>query len=426
MKSIKYRLFAIVVLFFQTFIFATVSYSGNRADVIEVLETIPQTWSNANLYASLNEGSNIIELDQNLVFNFRADVNGYLSFFHVNSHGQAIVVFPESSDQGNLLIAGVGKFYPAHNDSLEFKAEPPLGKENVYVVITQHPLSRNLLSEVGDSNFVQLENSLTLAKRYVSAIKETARSGPVAMVRLQHQIEGKPGQTQYKTRDIVKFFTKKNKFKTRSLERPLPKSLPATQVRFRFNSDILITEGKINLDTFGEALVDNKMKTMRFDISGHTDSIGSKEYNLTLSRRRAQAAANYLLNNFDIHPNRLIVKAYGESRPLKPNDSPKNRAKNRRVQFEEILPTTKKVATISKFGVAHEKTAELTPQINFKESNRNKSLSKNKASANLEEMNARDIICQAIKAACYPGSEICEEVKNNLKVDCSINPPFSP
>jgi outer membrane protein OmpA-like peptidoglycan-associated protein/tetratricopeptide (TPR) repeat protein len=74
-------------------------------------------------------------------------------------------------------------------------------------------------------------------------------------------------------------------------------------------------------------------------IAAHTDSIGTKEYNQKLSDKRAQAAANYFINEKKIDKARFDIKSYGISQPSAPNltpegkDNPEGRAMNRRTEF---------------------------------------------------------------------------------------------
>jgi outer membrane protein OmpA-like peptidoglycan-associated protein len=67
-------------------------------------------------------------------------------------------------------------------------------------------------------------------------------------------------------------------------------------------------------------------------VEGHTDSQGGDGYNLTLSKNRAQAVTNYLVNN-GIQKNRLDTKWYGEAQPKYDNSTAEGRAKNRRVEL---------------------------------------------------------------------------------------------
>jgi len=67
-------------------------------------------------------------------------------------------------------------------------------------------------------------------------------------------------------------------------------------------------------------------------IEGHTDDVGTADYNLGLSERRAKAVGDYL-TSAGVSSSRLIIKWYGETQPKVANDSDGNRALNRRVQF---------------------------------------------------------------------------------------------
>ncbi len=71
------------------------------------------------------------------------------------------------------------------------------------------------------------------------------------------------------------------------------------------------------------------------EIIGHTCNIGPASYNLSLSERRAQSVADYLISE-GIAPQRIKVRGKGEEEPLFPNDTPANRAKNRRTEYKII------------------------------------------------------------------------------------------
>jgi len=77
----------------------------------------------------------------------------------------------------------------------------------------------------------------------------------------------------------------------------------------------------------------NDNPDMRISIEGHTDDIGTVEYNIGLSQRRADAVVKYLTDN-GIDPGRLETKGWGKSKPLVSNDDEVGgRAINRRVEF---------------------------------------------------------------------------------------------
>lgn len=80
------------------------------------------------------------------------------------------------------------------------------------------------------------------------------------------------------------------------------------------------------------ALLDGN-KTIKVEISAHTDDVGNDDANLKLSEKRAKAVVDYLTTK-GIKADRMIAKGYGETQPLVPNDTDENKAKNRRVQFK--------------------------------------------------------------------------------------------
>jgi len=79
-------------------------------------------------------------------------------------------------------------------------------------------------------------------------------------------------------------------------------------------------------------IIMQKYPTAKFRIEGHTDSVGSAEYNMKLSQRRAEAVKQYLISK-GISPDRLEAVGYGETRPIASNATAAGRAKNRRVEI---------------------------------------------------------------------------------------------
>jgi len=76
-------------------------------------------------------------------------------------------------------------------------------------------------------------------------------------------------------------------------------------------------------------------------VVGHTDSQGSEDYNMTLSKNRAYAVTNYLTSH-GISAGRLTTNWFGETQPMHDNTTPEGRAKNRRVNIA-ILPNEKMI-----------------------------------------------------------------------------------
>ncbi len=100
---------------------------------------------------------------------------------------------------------------------------------------------------------------------------------------------------------------------------------------FDFDSYELKPESKYELDRLIRIMKEHK--SMVVEIAGHTDDIGTEEYNLRLSQKRAEAVKQYLVEH-GIEPQRIIAKGYGKSQPLIADTTEEARALNRRVEFK--------------------------------------------------------------------------------------------
>jgi outer membrane protein OmpA-like peptidoglycan-associated protein len=98
---------------------------------------------------------------------------------------------------------------------------------------------------------------------------------------------------------------------------------------FDYDSDVLRAPAKQNLSSLAASL--DKYPGTDLLIVGHTDAQGSDSYNMTLSERRAAAAANYLVAQ-GVARARLRSTGRGESEPVASNESETDRQKNRRVE----------------------------------------------------------------------------------------------
>jgi len=117
-------------------------------------------------------------------------------------------------------------------------------------------------------------------------------------------------------------------------------------VNFNFDSAELTSTAKSNLDKIAKVLIDNP-KTL-ITIYGYTDSVGKDEYNMKLSRSRANAVKSYL-GTKGIGVKRITAQGMGEADPIASNDTDAGRAKNRRVEFgivanEDMIDDARKEA----------------------------------------------------------------------------------
>ena len=77
----------------------------------------------------------------------------------------------------------------------------------------------------------------------------------------------------------------------------------------------------------------NDVPSLKIELSGHTDNVGSEELNQSLSYRRAVSVRNYLLSR-GVDSSRVTAKGYGSTQAVDSNDTAEGRANNRRTEFE--------------------------------------------------------------------------------------------
>lgn len=102
---------------------------------------------------------------------------------------------------------------------------------------------------------------------------------------------------------------------------------------FEFNKSTLLPNAYPVLNKLAGSMKENP--ETRWRIEGHTDAVGSDQYNMKLSRERAQAVADYLASQ-GVDRSKLEVIPMGETQPVASNDSPEGRAMNRRVEIKII------------------------------------------------------------------------------------------
>lgn len=106
-----------------------------------------------------------------------------------------------------------------------------------------------------------------------------------------------------------------------------------TGVNFVSGKDLLTEESKPKLHAVTELL--KAHKDFKLKVSGYTDNTGNEAMNLDLSKKRATAVKNYLVND-GIDANRIESNGYGIANPIADNSTSEGRAKNRRVEFDIV------------------------------------------------------------------------------------------
>jgi outer membrane protein OmpA-like peptidoglycan-associated protein len=102
-------------------------------------------------------------------------------------------------------------------------------------------------------------------------------------------------------------------------------------IYFNTGSARLLEESRPALKAIAQVVVQSKEPVLT--VEGHTDIVGTAEFNQALSEKRAAAVREALVSQFAVPPGRLVTKGFGFTRPLESNDTVEGRARNRRVEL---------------------------------------------------------------------------------------------
>ncbi len=102
-------------------------------------------------------------------------------------------------------------------------------------------------------------------------------------------------------------------------------------IYFSFNSDVIREESEPTLKELEDIM--RRHPDWKLAVNGHTDGIGTDQYNLDLSRRRAAAVKTALVTKHGIDAARFTTSGFGKSQPKDTNDTLEGRARNRRVEL---------------------------------------------------------------------------------------------
>ena len=149
----------------------------------------------------------------------------------------------------------------------------------------------------------------------VQVIQEPVRPAPVAPAKVEKQC--------YTLDEIIDLMTKGQSVAGKTI-------CAIDDVNFEFGKSSITPSSNQYLQKLAETL---KRTNANICVKGHTDNVGTEEFNLELSRQRALEVLRYL-RNYGVDESKLSYEYYGMSRPLTSNDTEDGRRLNRRVEFE--------------------------------------------------------------------------------------------
>lgn len=136
-------------------------------------------------------------------------------------------------------------------------------------------------------------------------------------------------------------------------------------VLFEYNSDKLTAESMTTLDNIAPLLTSKNIKDPRWLVEGHTDNVGSQNYNLPLSERRATSVMTYLQSK-GVPASIMKAVGFGLALPVTTNDTAEGRARNRRVEMKYANASFAPAALQVNDDCANVQMGDLAKMIYFK------------------------------------------------------------
>lgn len=198
-------------------------------------------------------------------------------------------------------------------------------KAQIAVAVADRKLSSATIAELGKE-----KNQMLLEARDAEIDLERKRAEKLAAALAEQNAknEARDAEIDLERKRAEKLATELEELNAKKTERGMVLTL----------GDVLFESGKAQLLPGAYRTIDqlaaflNEYTDRSVLIEGHTDNIGSQEYNLDLSQRRAEAVRDALLSR-QIPFNRIVSKGYGKNYPVAGNDSEAGRQQNRRVDI---------------------------------------------------------------------------------------------
>ncbi len=219
-------------------------------------------------------------------------------------------------------------------------------------------LSVFLFLGTNDLTFAQVDNNKVLINTTVVDFKQKVRPGETVMFvntkteEVFTKISDKEGKCFFVLIKGNEYLIKYKNFgkdvEYQKVQIPDVARLKELKVLIKFQpataytlDNVLFETGKANLKNTSFKAIDELASamavksTMEIEIAGHTDNVGDKSANLTLSQERAEAVRNYLIKK-GIEANRITAKGYGDTKPVADNTTSAGKQQNRRTEVKII------------------------------------------------------------------------------------------
>ena len=288
----------------------------------DVLMNIVPDWPDAKLVEASTHGDDrSVEQGSRISLRITSTQDAHLAILLENAQGQVRVFIPRRPDSEDRIMPGSEMIFPDLGSGETMYADLPTGKAYVYLVASEQKAFKDAPWVSGDP------------LPWVNARDVLQRLGQPTVGR-----KAVTRMVVYVTNPTVKDFISKNEFVefytngTRSVEN----ADRGFRIGFKLNSADLDDFSKRQLAAVGSGMRDPRLESYRFAIEGHTDDLGSADYNEDLSLRRAEVVRSFLAQSSGVPKSRLDARGFGKSKPQVEGTSDQARSQNRRVVIRRV------------------------------------------------------------------------------------------
>lgn len=301
-----------------------------------------RVWVEGNFFNDVIQTDNKAVIGTTRVNNQTRNVTVPSDFYHSGLTANLAYSFGQRSDFSPFVIAGVG----AARNSNSFDKNSVDAHANAGVGFTvglfgldalrlraEYRISYDDFKEGSVDNRASVGLEFGLGRtapvvREVPVEKVVVREVPIEKVVFKEVTQDDDGDGVINDRDQCPNTIKGAKVDGTGCV--VEQTITLRDITFEFNSSRLTANAQRLMENVVSFLRSDK--AVKLAISGHTDSVASDDYNLKLSRDRANEVRDYLIG-YGISPSRLEAAGFGETRPVASNDTAEGRELNRRVEF---------------------------------------------------------------------------------------------
>lgn len=359
--KVKNTLFRIFVFTLIVGFSANAHAAFNRNKVFSELEKIQTNWEDISIDLSINDFDKDVHpgvvIGEELTYRVKTDKPAYFVFILVDAKGNTAVLKPDALSGNGITGANQSLTFPSDEDRASGRNKitqgTPLGKETIFLLASDQYIGVDVFGLDDLTDYTDFGKDLGEIRALVSDISQYTKDMKLKIARYEYFVDS---DTQISTRGIrremsdrlddpdvtvapVKLAEAVASVKSDSAEGPAVDSpVVFNDIQFDYNSDVLTDRGISQLEVLGSELIDRQEQDElpRILLTGHTDSYGSAEYNMDLSKRRSMASKRFLVEELGLPADYIDTHGMGETAPLEANDTKSNRARNRRVEFEIV------------------------------------------------------------------------------------------